>query len=446
MEQNDWEKGIGFDAGKTGRSVTVNPSTDEQRFNNLLANSNSCDVPEEAPAANITGVIRDAWNYLYLHNPNINLYRGTFDEFRQRTFTETELKQKWVCRSNGSDDNNYKLKRYDFCERQWVDAGLWNASTHAYDAIDIRYYEGMNWSGMSAAEQNDHAAVVAKFKSLLIAEAYPTEQNQGIGLHFKVSSLRFHYAFINLFIAGTDNCSKNTYYVIDPETHKIELHQDDVDTVLATDNYGYQTKPYYIDRKHPYPDGSNVSGYDGMNNGLFDLVERQLVASGVDYEIFDDLPAEPSYMDVQKVIDQFKHIGADFVVACGGGSVMDAAKGRSRSRWATSWRQRFSSCAADWYIWPATQDAVSSRQASERAGRRQVSTTSEPSSPSPSRRCRTVPCRRTPSSWFPTSTSTPASIRKGTRSRRSTERHRARNTNTPFPTSASTTTPWCWQD
>ena len=60
--------------------------------------------------------------------------------------------------------------------------------------------------------------------------------------------------------------------------------------------------------------------------GLFDLVEKQLVASGVDYEIFDDLPAEPSYMDVQKVIDQFKHIGADFVVACGGGSVMDAAK------------------------------------------------------------------------------------------------------------------------
>ena len=73
VEQNDWEKGIGFDAGKTGRSVTENPTTDEQRFNNLLANSNSCDVPDEAPAVNITGVIRDAWNYLYLHNPNINL-------------------------------------------------------------------------------------------------------------------------------------------------------------------------------------------------------------------------------------------------------------------------------------------------------------------------------------------------------------------------------------
>lgn len=263
VEQDDWEKGIGFDAGKTGRT---NADGD-------LANSNSCDVASDAPAANITGVIRDAWNYLYLHNPNINLYRGTFDDFKQRSFSETELKQKWVCRSNGNDGDNYKLKRYDFCERQWVDAGLWNGTQHCYDVIDIRYFPGMDWNSMSASEQNDHAAVVAKFKRLLMEEAYTTENNEGIGHYFKVSSLRFHYAFVNLFIAGTDNCSKNTYYVIDPETHLIELHQDDVDTVLATDNYGYQTKPYYIDRKHPYPDGSNISGYDGMNNGLFDIVE-----------------------------------------------------------------------------------------------------------------------------------------------------------------------------
>ncbi|MBQ1840697.1 MAG: iron-containing alcohol dehydrogenase, partial [Atopobiaceae bacterium] len=29
--------------------------------------------------------------------------------------------------------------------------------------------------------------------------------------------------------------------------------------------------------------------------GLFDLVEKELKASGVPYEIFDNLPAEPSY-------------------------------------------------------------------------------------------------------------------------------------------------------
>lgn len=60
--------------------------------------------------------------------------------------------------------------------------------------------------------------------------------------------------------------------------------------------------------------------------GLFDLVEEQIGASGIEYRVFDDLPAEPSYMAVQSVIDEFKSMGADFIVACGGGSVMDAAK------------------------------------------------------------------------------------------------------------------------
>ncbi len=60
--------------------------------------------------------------------------------------------------------------------------------------------------------------------------------------------------------------------------------------------------------------------------GLFDLVEARIKETGVAYEIFDDLPAEPTYMAVQSVIDQFKTGGYDLIVACGGGSVMDAAK------------------------------------------------------------------------------------------------------------------------
>ena len=60
--------------------------------------------------------------------------------------------------------------------------------------------------------------------------------------------------------------------------------------------------------------------------GLFDLPEAAVQAAGADYYVLDDLPAEPSYMAVQKVVDQFKESGADMIVACGGGSVMDAAK------------------------------------------------------------------------------------------------------------------------
>lgn len=60
--------------------------------------------------------------------------------------------------------------------------------------------------------------------------------------------------------------------------------------------------------------------------GLFTLPEEAVKASGADYYVLDDLPAEPSYMAVQKLVDQFKESGADMIIACGGGSVMDAAK------------------------------------------------------------------------------------------------------------------------
>lgn len=60
--------------------------------------------------------------------------------------------------------------------------------------------------------------------------------------------------------------------------------------------------------------------------GLFALPEAAVKATGVEYYILDDLRPEPSYTEVQKIVDEFKKGGADLIVACGGGSVMDAAK------------------------------------------------------------------------------------------------------------------------
>ena len=60
--------------------------------------------------------------------------------------------------------------------------------------------------------------------------------------------------------------------------------------------------------------------------GLFALAEDVVKTTGVEYYVLDELPPEPSYMAVQKIVDQFKESGADLIVACGGGSVMDAAK------------------------------------------------------------------------------------------------------------------------
>ena len=60
--------------------------------------------------------------------------------------------------------------------------------------------------------------------------------------------------------------------------------------------------------------------------GLLDFPMARVKASGVAYTVLDDLPAEPSYMEAQKLVDQCKEYGADFIMAVGGGSVQDTAK------------------------------------------------------------------------------------------------------------------------
>ena len=60
--------------------------------------------------------------------------------------------------------------------------------------------------------------------------------------------------------------------------------------------------------------------------GLLDFPLNEVKKTGVAYEILNDLPPEPSYMQAQKLVDQCREYGADFILAVGGGSVMDTAK------------------------------------------------------------------------------------------------------------------------
>lgn len=60
--------------------------------------------------------------------------------------------------------------------------------------------------------------------------------------------------------------------------------------------------------------------------GLLDVPLAKIKELGKEVTLFDDLAAEPTYEQVQTVVDEFKKAGADFIVAVGGGSVMDTAK------------------------------------------------------------------------------------------------------------------------
>ena len=61
-------------------------------------------------------------------------------------------------------------------------------------------------------------------------------------------------------------------------------------------------------------------------SGLLRLLTDELDAAGAAYTVFDDLKAEPAYTDVEQVLEEAQKAEGDFVIAMGGGSVMDAAK------------------------------------------------------------------------------------------------------------------------
>jgi len=60
--------------------------------------------------------------------------------------------------------------------------------------------------------------------------------------------------------------------------------------------------------------------------GLLEKPLSLIKEAGVEYSVLDGLPAEPDCDQAQAVINRFKAEKSDFIVAVGGGSVMDIAK------------------------------------------------------------------------------------------------------------------------
>jgi len=69
-----------------------------------------------------------------------------------------------------------------------------------------------------------------------------------------------------------------------------------------------------------------VTDKDLMKFGVAAKVTEILDREGLAYEILDDVKANPTIENVQNGVAKFKAAGADYLIAVGGGSVMDTAK------------------------------------------------------------------------------------------------------------------------
>lgn len=234
---------------------------------------------QETPTEELIARIAEVWNFLYLHSPMVQYYKGTFEAFQQSDAAKNNVFNKYWC-TDGTEA--YRLKRYDYVNEKWVDAGLWNSTTKAWEVIDLRTHEITKATYDASSNQSEYAALNVEFRTAIVDHC-----KKYVGFYFREDSLKLYYAFIIHLLAGTDSCSKNTYFVLDPkavsvtidgetrECYLFEMHTDDVDTMLPIDNNGRSTKPYYIDRMHPYVDGdTSTEKYEGMHNVLFNLCEE----------------------------------------------------------------------------------------------------------------------------------------------------------------------------
>lgn len=69
-----------------------------------------------------------------------------------------------------------------------------------------------------------------------------------------------------------------------------------------------------------------VTDQDLIKFGVAKQVESILIGAQIPYEIYDHVKANPTIKNVQLGVNTYKESGADFIIALGGGSVIDTAK------------------------------------------------------------------------------------------------------------------------
>lgn len=91
------------------------------------------------------------------------------------------------------------------------------------------------------------------------------------GKYFNLTETHFAMNFCKL-IAASDNRGKNIYFYVDPKTHLIGWHQDDLDTIFPVNNVGQREKPYYVEEHDKNNDGGFYWNSEG--NALFNQMEN----------------------------------------------------------------------------------------------------------------------------------------------------------------------------
>jgi len=209
------------------------------------------------------------FNFAYLHYGRLSFYEGTLSQLRQDSNVSTRNFY-WVTQDdNVTGTYRYDLMRYDELTSNWVNAGVAKLGAGSYERLNLRtQYEAFctsagltptTWSAGQWATING-----------IIYQGRRADFKRNLSQHCEVQDALYKNCFTKLF-GGTDNRAKNTYYATDPVTLKIRWWEDDVDTVIKTNNVGQQRKPYYVEEHDKNAAGDYY--WQGEESGFYNMLE-----------------------------------------------------------------------------------------------------------------------------------------------------------------------------
>lgn len=274
-------------------NVTYNVDDEAWVYNGIKSFEYSLGATDddEKPVAKNDALFRRYVNFIYAHDTRMEYYPGSrtdFDKYYAAIYdratvagaadADTELLNtvqttKYWLRDG---EEAFHLLRFDYVSGKFVDAGTWTKDggyvagvrNLATDPITKAAYE--KWK--ASEDVGDYNVLNTLFR-MAIASSF----NANCDAFINKKNHKTHYNLVNFMLAGTDNCSKNTYYTIDITTQVCWLYQDDLDTILPTDNNGRQTKVYFLSRYFDVQDTEEglkkQKDYEGTASALFNTME-----------------------------------------------------------------------------------------------------------------------------------------------------------------------------
>lgn len=209
----------------------------------------------------ITHLIK-AHNLCFEYSTRIMYYNGNLTSLQKDENADKSFQYFLVGQSYG----NFNLYRYDWITSKWVNAGILKDSStdDGYALVNLNTQLGLSVSSTEA----DFDLVLNTFKDARIS-AFRSKASQ----YFHINDMLYCMSFLK-FIAGSDNRAKNTYLYYDPVSKLIRNAQDDLDTVLKTNNQGQKQKPYWVE-EHDFDSRPSFNSYfwAAQGNAMYNLFE-----------------------------------------------------------------------------------------------------------------------------------------------------------------------------